>query len=65
MRYCGRVTVAVVTDSTSALPDSLRSAPGLTVLGIPVFIGGREFVERSEADGRPSVERSAADGEPS
>ena len=40
------MTVAVVTDSTSALPEHLRAARGnLTVLGIPVLIGGQEFRE--------------------
>jgi DegV family protein with EDD domain len=40
------VTVAVVTDSTSALPERLRAAQGnLTVLGIPVLIGDEEHRE--------------------
>jgi DegV family protein with EDD domain len=45
------VTVAVVTDSTSALPESRRSAyPNLTVLGIPVLLGGEEFREGEDVD---------------
>ncbi|GAB3645181.1 DegV family protein [Glycomyces tarimensis] len=40
------MTVAVVTDSTSALPEHSRAARGnLTVLGIPVLIGGQEYRE--------------------
>lgn len=40
------MTVAVVTDSTSALPERLRAAQGnLTVLGIPVLIAGEEHRE--------------------
>ncbi|SDL55310.1 EDD domain protein, DegV family [Glycomyces sambucus] len=36
----------VVTDSTSALPEALRAPhEGLTVLGIPVLIGGTEYRE--------------------
>lgn len=40
------MTVAVVTDSTSALPEHLRAEQSnLTVLGIPVLIGGEEHRE--------------------
>ncbi|RRS00070.1 DegV family protein [Glycomyces terrestris] len=40
------MTVVVVTDSTSALPEALRAShEGLTVLGIPVLIGGAEHRE--------------------
>lgn len=45
------MTVAVVTDSTSALPERLRAAQGnLTVLGIPVLIGGREYREGEDVN---------------
>ncbi|MEU6861647.1 DegV family protein [Glycomyces sp. NPDC046736] len=45
------MTVVVVTDSTSALPEALRGVPGLTVLGIPVLIGGVEYREGDDIGG--------------
>lgn len=46
------MTVVVVTDSTSALSEPLRAAHGgLTVLGIPVLIGGAEFREGEDVGG--------------
>ncbi|THV24344.1 DegV family protein [Glycomyces paridis] len=46
------MTVVVVTDSTSALSEPLRAAHGgLTVLGIPVLIGGTEYREGEDIDG--------------
>lgn len=56
------MTVVVVTDSTSALPDPLRAARGLTVLGIPVLIGGREFREGEDVDG-DTILRALREGE--
>lgn len=45
------MTVAVVTDSTSALPGYLRAErANLTVLGIPVLVGGEEFREGEDVD---------------
>ena len=46
------MTVVVVTDSTSALPEALRAGHGcLTVLGIPVLIGGVEYREGEDIGG--------------
>ncbi|MQM28174.1 DegV family protein [Glycomyces albidus] len=46
------MTVVVVTDSTSALPAELRASHrGLTVLGIPVLIGGVEHREGVDVTG--------------
>ncbi|WP_030157075.1 DegV family protein [Glycomyces sp. NRRL B-16210] len=46
------MTVVVVTDSTSALSEPLRATHGgLTVLGIPVLIGGAEFREGEDVTG--------------
>ncbi|SDE56814.1 DegV family protein [Glycomyces harbinensis] len=46
------MTVVVVTDSTSALPEPLRASQGrLTVLGIPVLIGGTEHREGEDVGG--------------
>ncbi|MCH7232587.1 DegV family protein [Glycomyces sp. L485] len=45
------MNVAVVTDSTSALPEHLRAGRrNLTVLGIPVLIGGQEYREGDDID---------------
>ncbi|GAB3221429.1 DegV family protein [Glycomyces halotolerans] len=45
------MTVAVVTDSTSALPEHLRAGRGnLRVLGIPVLIGDEEYREGEDID---------------
>lgn len=45
------MTVAVVTDSTSALPEYLRAErANLTVLGIPVLIGGEEYREGDDIE---------------
>jgi DegV family protein with EDD domain len=50
------VTVVVVTDSTSALPEPLRAARGgLTVLGIPVLVDGVEYREGEDIGGEVIV----------
>ena len=50
------MTVVVVTDSTSALPEPLRTARGsLTVLGIPVLIDGVEYREGEDIGGEVIV----------
>jgi DegV family protein with EDD domain len=56
------VTVVVVTDSTSALPEPLRAARGgLTVLGIPVLIDGVEYREGEDIGGE-AILRAMRDG---
>ncbi|MBO3732845.1 DegV family protein [Glycomyces niveus] len=50
------MTVVVVTDSTSALPEPLRAARGgLTVLGIPVLVDGVEYREGEDIGGEVIV----------
>ncbi|MEV3939300.1 DegV family protein [Glycomyces sp. NPDC049804] len=50
------MTVVVVTDSTSALPEPLRAArSGLTVLGIPVLVDGVEYREGEDIGGEVIV----------
>jgi DegV family protein with EDD domain len=57
------VTVVVVTDSTSALPEPLRASQArLTVLGIPVLIGGAEHREGEDVDGE-AILRAMREGQ--
>jgi DegV family protein with EDD domain len=57
------VTVVVVTDSTSALPEPLRASHGcLTMLGIPVLIGGVEHREGVDVGGE-AILRAMREGQ--